>query len=528
MNAHAGIRQRSSPRRGATPMQLALRAPGVATALADRGACACGGGCPRCSAARSGLRLQRKSTIGAPDDAYEREADAVAEQILRRPETGFPPARAGATTPRRREAAGDGSTRTPSAGAAFTAPGQPLDADSRAYFEPRFGRALGEVRLHTDAAARRSADTIDARAFTVGTHIVFGDRYVPASAASRSLLAHELVHVIQQGGGQRGDSATGAVAIAAIAPTAQAALVQRACRSPAQCATASTGDAAGFGADVEAQEEALALASGGTVPAAGGPASCLLPRHGQRATHFEALATGAGLGASFAPNTDGYFINACLAADDGALNTTCGNFRGGAPAGTQASHTCVQVHAADEDLAQRLQAQPRPLGDADLRRFLWIVSTVTHESQHNIFDANPAAIVPAAADCNVNSPVPSGGTVEERLSEISAETAEFHVYFRNAQLSPSASARNALASEEHDIASRGGENILGNIRSLQCACNCDTVDRFVEQVFAQASTSWTADEQLEFKRGMTDFIPGFWPRSLQARRPPRPAASGGI
>ncbi len=82
------------------------------------------------------------------------------------------------------------------------APGRPLDAETRAYFEPRFGRDFREIRVHDDAEAAQSASAIFASAFTVGSHVVFGDgRFSPTTPKGRRLLAHELTHVMQQDGG---------------------------------------------------------------------------------------------------------------------------------------------------------------------------------------------------------------------------------------------------------------------------------------------------------------------------------------
>lgn len=81
--------------------------------------------------------------------------------------------------------------------------GQPLDAATRAFMEPRLGHALGHVRLHTDAQAAASADAVRAQAYTVGSHVVLGARaHAPATLPGRRLLAHELAHAIQQGGGR--------------------------------------------------------------------------------------------------------------------------------------------------------------------------------------------------------------------------------------------------------------------------------------------------------------------------------------
>ncbi|WP_224372150.1 eCIS core domain-containing protein [Hyalangium versicolor] len=81
-------------------------------------------------------------------------------------------------------------------------PGRPLDAETRAAMERGFGRDLGAVRIHTDALAGESARAVDALAYTVGNHVVFGaGRYAPLRASGRELLAHELAHVVQQGQG---------------------------------------------------------------------------------------------------------------------------------------------------------------------------------------------------------------------------------------------------------------------------------------------------------------------------------------
>lgn len=82
-------------------------------------------------------------------------------------------------------------------------PGQPLDAETRAYFEPRFGHDFSQVRIHTDARAVESAQAVNALAYTVGRDVVLGRRvYVPNTLEGRKLLAHELAHVVQQRDGR--------------------------------------------------------------------------------------------------------------------------------------------------------------------------------------------------------------------------------------------------------------------------------------------------------------------------------------
>jgi hypothetical protein len=82
-------------------------------------------------------------------------------------------------------------------------PGQPLDAQSRAYFEPRFGMDFSTVRVHADSKASESAQTVNAQAYAVGRDIVFNSgKYAPQSPTGRQILAHELAHVVQQGNGE--------------------------------------------------------------------------------------------------------------------------------------------------------------------------------------------------------------------------------------------------------------------------------------------------------------------------------------
>jgi len=81
-------------------------------------------------------------------------------------------------------------------------PGQPLDPATRANMEPRFGHDSGSVRVHTDAKAAESARAVNALAYTVGRDVVFGTRqYAPDTTEGKRLIAHEMVHVMQQAGG---------------------------------------------------------------------------------------------------------------------------------------------------------------------------------------------------------------------------------------------------------------------------------------------------------------------------------------
>ena len=76
---------------------------------------------------------------------------------------------------------------------------EPMDSATRGFMEPRLGHDFGGVRIHRGPEADAAAQAVDAAAFTIGRDIVMADSfYEPASPAGRQLLAHELVHTIQQ------------------------------------------------------------------------------------------------------------------------------------------------------------------------------------------------------------------------------------------------------------------------------------------------------------------------------------------
>jgi hypothetical protein len=79
--------------------------------------------------------------------------------------------------------------------------GQPLDAQTRSEMEPRFGHNFGKVRIHCGATSEKSAQDLNAHAYSAGNDIVFGaGRFAPATQEGRQLIAHELAHVVQQRG----------------------------------------------------------------------------------------------------------------------------------------------------------------------------------------------------------------------------------------------------------------------------------------------------------------------------------------
>lgn len=209
-----------------------------------------------------GSPIQAKLKVGAPNDAYEQEADRVADRVMRMPVHNYESrpallksqlnvrrmcaacedeAAPGQMIPtrvqrqpvaeeeeevqakrrdfgaewvqrqaveeeeeeiqakRRAGSAGSSSATLADGLGALRGRGTPLSGDLRGFFEPRFGTNFGQVRVHTDAQSATLADSLHARAFTVGSDIVFAKgEYSPGNTESRRLMAHELTHVLQQ------------------------------------------------------------------------------------------------------------------------------------------------------------------------------------------------------------------------------------------------------------------------------------------------------------------------------------------
>jgi hypothetical protein len=147
--------------------------------------------------------IQRKLKIGAINGPHEHEADQIAERVVRTEPGANAQVNSVPLQVSRRDGVEQGTGDAPDlVHDVLRSPGQSLDTTTRSFMETRFGRGLGSVRIHTDGPAASSADAVAARAYTVGEHIVFGaGEYLPAASEGRTLLAHEIAHVVQQSGG---------------------------------------------------------------------------------------------------------------------------------------------------------------------------------------------------------------------------------------------------------------------------------------------------------------------------------------
>ena len=193
-----------------TSQRLPAQDAGPPMRLQRRCACAGRGPCAECSGTKKGSRLQARHSaalsLGPAHDSFEREADRAADRVV----AGQRPSLAAGSWPqvqRDTEDAveGSGSESVPQAvHDTLQTAGRPLDAATRGAVERRFGQDFSRVRIHDDAQAAASAASVQAHAYTVGSHIVFGaGRHAPTTGPGSHLLAHELAHVVQQQGRPR-------------------------------------------------------------------------------------------------------------------------------------------------------------------------------------------------------------------------------------------------------------------------------------------------------------------------------------
>jgi hypothetical protein len=145
--------------------------------------------------------LQRKLTIGASNDPLEQEADRIADRVLSTPTNttiSTAPSRIQRFTG---QTASQVDVAPASVDRVLSNPGNPLETGLQQDMGQRFGHDFSQVRVHTGGDADRSAQDVNANAYTVGHHIVFGaDRFAPNTQIGKRLLAHELTHVVQQSG----------------------------------------------------------------------------------------------------------------------------------------------------------------------------------------------------------------------------------------------------------------------------------------------------------------------------------------
>jgi Domain of unknown function (DUF4157) len=165
--------------------------------------------------------VQFSLKVGQPGDAYEREADAMADRVVSTPRettSDLAPKNVSKSQPQqinRQQPAGMRSLmRQATDSKPASAPknlesrlqqtrggGSPLDANTRSAMERAFNNDFSGVQIHTGQESANLNKSLGARAFTHGNDIFFNSgEYQPQSSQGKHLLAHELTHTIQQGG----------------------------------------------------------------------------------------------------------------------------------------------------------------------------------------------------------------------------------------------------------------------------------------------------------------------------------------
>ncbi len=148
--------------------------------------------------------IQAKLAINQPNNRYEQEADQVADAVMRmsepwvqrevEPEEEEEFLKTKTHSSQVTEVTSNIESRIQS----LKGGGQPLSEPTRTFFEPRFGYDFGGVKIHTGSKATEAAEYINAKAFTKGRDIVFGEgQYSPYTSTGKHLIAHELAHIQQ-------------------------------------------------------------------------------------------------------------------------------------------------------------------------------------------------------------------------------------------------------------------------------------------------------------------------------------------
>jgi hypothetical protein len=460
----------------------------------------------------------------------------------------------------RRRGSGEEPAEVPSAvGDALRSPGRPLDAEARAFFEPRLGRVLGEsratshptvpqkmaisqpgdfhereadqiaervlgleppreagprhdlsrVRIHTGGPAEQSAREVNALAFTVGQDIVFRNGlYAPGSPSGRSLLAHELAHTAQQLPGL-------ARAPGPLRPhDPQPKTSPGGCLGSAVCQTVKPPSQLLSEARTEQNAAAKKQREQQCAKTPPGP-GCRADGHASRAVEVENLLK------AFSPSrlnsAKGIFINRDLESDFGALTVSCDRFVPPLAADGQ----CITVPAKMEEEAALFNSTSGPGVIGGMERGLWRERTLeklVHEAGHTRFrssfltdfqdqfsDKLPNILGKPRATCRADQT--SQVDVFSSLNELTAMVQELPLRLERVRSSVGLSGADKAAEMEEwrDHRIRGtSQSITNSLRVIRCLCGCEDAEDMIRETIQFATSSWTQEEKNQLHREMRD------------------------
>jgi hypothetical protein len=352
---------------------------------------------------------------------------------------------------------------------------------------------------------------VDAAAYTVGRDVVFGaGGFAPATEPGRSLLAHELVHVVQQAGSPPStrhlpiqpadhpaerDAARGLACGGGHAPA-----VQRACLPAAECRS-SAGSLTSFVQETESQPAYVAKRTRRAAACAGRPPgpACTADGHGAPAPQLTAFLASAG--PSRLTYITGIYIDKDMPAQYGAYTSKCADFTPPISGGFCTfvpdyleSQAAVYNAGGSDTIGTRSRPEWRTMA----------LEVLTHETEHARFESAPQIKAPA---CDPSS-------FEWDLSELAALTAGFFVVYRRSWRKPGNERRAdldryfnwAVPIRPH------GETIAGIVRLVRCQCDCADADFYIRKAVEFATQGWNSAELSVFHTELSDAKYGLrWP-----------------
>jgi len=449
--------------------------------------------------AQSGL-LQRKCACGT-----HTSGSAECEECGKKP---------GGIMQRKSRDSGEVSETPPIVHEVLRSPGQPLDTFSRAFMEPRFHHDFSRVRVHSDARAAESALAVNALAYTVGQHVVFGaGQYTPYSASGQRLMAHELTHVVQQSGsqldpGQRltidpsHSQETEAAENAALPQSMRRSpagplFLQRACLKPEECQavegqSAQTAAVRAKPENVNKQERRKQLCNK-TPP----DPACKGGNHTKRASQVEKLLF------DYRPERrnliEGIFIDKDIPDDWKAYRGDCATF---VPKIEGGKHCIFVPETREKEAEQFHKGTDATIGGETRDEWrLFTLRVLMHETGHARYEeAKPGKPRPGACDFD---------DIRAELHEIAADMDDFGAMYNLLQ-------RSALPGSQRDaklkdtFKDRWIPRATDNWKKIRCVCECNDANEWVQKTAATMTSNWTAGLRARFHSELFKAIPT-WP-----------------